>query len=197
MNDATLPSPLAADDGATAVISHRIRPGMTGQYEAWLNEIAAASRVADGVLDWQVVRPIAGLTDAYTVILRFSSHGRLKHWMNSPERAAYIERAKPFLAADDEFFIRTGLDFWFVPQGAKAKLPVRWKQFLVTWSAIFPLSLVSSQLVMPLLHDIGLPHERYVDALLGSGLVVALMVYLVMPRYTRLVQRWLFDHGKP
>ncbi|MCA1323816.1 antibiotic biosynthesis monooxygenase [Herbaspirillum sp. alder98] len=197
MTDPTRPTPLAADDGATAVITHRIRPGMDGPYQAWLNDIAAASRVAEGVLDWQVVRPIAGLTDAYTVILRFSSHARLQHWMDSPERAAHIERARPFLAADDEFFIRSGLDFWFVPQGAKAKLPVRWKQFLVTWSAIFPLSLLSSQLALPLLHDIGLPRERLLDTLLGSGLVVALMVYLVMPRYTRLVQRWLFDHGTP
>jgi len=197
MTDSTRPTPLSADDGATAVITHRIRAGMDGQYEAWLNQIATATRVAEGVLDWQVVRPIADLTNAYTVILRFSSHARLQHWMDSPERASYIERARPFLAADDAFFIRSGLDFWFVPQGAQAKLPVRWKQFLLTWSAIFPLSLLSSQLMLPLLHQIGLPRARLLDTLLGSGLVVALMVYLVMPRYTRLVQRWLFDHGKP
>jgi len=181
-----------ADHGATVVITHRIRHGMHAQYEAWLAEVAASSQAAAGLIDWQVVRPVKGITTAYTVILRFESPQRLQQWMGSAQRAAHIERVKPFLARDDEFFVRSGLDFWFSPEGAKARLPVRWKQFLLTWSAIFPLSLATSQLVLPLLHGAGLPHWRGLDGLIGSGMVVALMVYVVMPRYTRLAQRWLF-----
>jgi antibiotic biosynthesis monooxygenase (ABM) superfamily enzyme len=180
--------------GATVVITHQIREGMQASYEAWLKEIASARKAADGILDWQIVRPLAGINNAYTIILRFASAERLQHWMGSTERAAHIERVKPFLAKDDAFFIRSGLDFWFTPQGAKARVPVRWKQFLITWSAIFPLSLLASQLLLPLLHEIGLPNERYLNALIASGMVVAAMVYVVMPRYTKLVQRWLFDH---
>jgi antibiotic biosynthesis monooxygenase (ABM) superfamily enzyme len=112
--------------------------------------------------------------------------------MNSSERARLIDKVRPFLAKDDEFFVRSGLDFWFTPEGAKAKIPVRWKQFLVTWSAIFPLSLGTSLAVLPILHAMGLPQNRYVDALWASGIIVALMVYLVMPRYTKLLRHWLF-----
>lgn len=183
------------DHGATVVITHHIRHGMHAQYEAWLKQVAAASQSAEGIIDWQVVRPVKGITTAYTVILRFASDQRLHAWMDSPARAGHIERVKPFLAREDEFFVRSGLDFWFTPEGAKAKVPVRWKQFLLTWSAIFPLSLASGQLLMPLLHTLGLPSSRATDGLIASGLVVALMVYLVMPRYTRLAQRWLF--GQP
>ncbi len=43
--------------------------------------------------------------------------------------------------------MRSGLDFWFTPEGAKAKLPTKWKQFLVTWSAIFPLVLAMTALI--------------------------------------------------
>ncbi|KAF1042555.1 MAG: hypothetical protein GAK35_02669 [Herbaspirillum frisingense] len=191
-SDSRPPEP---DHGATVVITHHIRRGMHAQYEAWLNDVAASSQAAAGIIDWQIVRPVRGVSTAYTVILRFASEQRLHQWMDSPERAAHIERVKPFLAKDDEFFVRSGLDFWFTPEGAKAKVPVRWKQFLLTWSAIFPLSLIASQLVLPLLHALGLPQQRYPDALIGSGLVVATMVYVVMPRYTRLAQRWLFDRG--
>jgi antibiotic biosynthesis monooxygenase (ABM) superfamily enzyme len=182
--------------GATVVITHHIRQGMHAQYEAWLKDVAASSQAAEGIIDWQVVRPVKGITTAYTVILRFASEQRLRAWMESPQRAGHIERVKPFLAADDEFFVRSGLDFWFTPEGAKAKVPVRWKQFLLTWSAIFPLSLAASQLALPLLHRLGFPPQRVLDGLLGSGMVVALMVYLVMPRYTRLAQRWLFDRSR-
>ena len=113
--------------------------------------------------------------------------------MNSELRARLIEKARPLLAGDDDFFIRSGLDFWFTPQGAKAKVPVRWKQFLVTWSAIFPLASCIPLAVLPLLRWAGVPAVPSLDTLLVTGTVVFLMVYVVMPRYTRLIQRWLFD----
>jgi antibiotic biosynthesis monooxygenase (ABM) superfamily enzyme len=181
------------DQGATVVITHRVREGQQAGYDDWMNEISSVSTSADGFVDWQIIRPIAGLTATYTVILRFATREQLQNWMNSPERARLIDKVRPLLAKDDEFFVRSGLDFWFTPEGAKAKVPVRWKQFLITWSAIYPLSLGISLVVTPLLHDLGLPQNRYIDALYSSGLVVALMVYLVMPRYTKLLQRWLFD----
>ena len=181
------------DQGATVVITHRVREGQQAGYDDWMNEISSISRSADGLVDWQIIRPIAGLTATYTVILRFATRAQLQNWMNSPVRARLIDKVRPLLANDDEFFVRSGLDFWFTPEGAKAKVPARWKQFLVTWSAIYPLSLRISLAVTPLLHDLGLPQNRYIDALCSSGLVVALMVYLVMPRYTKLLQRWLFD----
>jgi antibiotic biosynthesis monooxygenase (ABM) superfamily enzyme len=183
----------AIDQGATVVITHRVREGQQVGYDHWMNEISSVSRRADGFLDWQIIRPIAGLTATYTVILRFATQKQLQNWMNSPERARLIDKVRPLLAKDDEFSIRSGLDFWFTPEGAKARVPVRWKQFLVTWSAIYPLSLGISLVAMPLLHELGLPQNRYIDALCSSGLLVALMVYLVMPRYTKLLQRWLFD----
>jgi hypothetical protein len=113
--------------------------------------------------------------------------------MGSQERKRLIEKARPLLAKDDDFFIRSGLDFWFTPEGARAKVPVRWKQFLVTWSAIYPLVLGVPQVVAPLLRQLGVPQARYIDTLFVTGTVVSLMVYLVMPRYTKLLRRWLFD----
>jgi antibiotic biosynthesis monooxygenase (ABM) superfamily enzyme len=46
--------------------------------------------------------------------------------------------------------------------------------------------------VLPLVRQLGIPQNHYFDTLLITGTVVLLMVYLVMPRYTRLVQRWVF-----
>jgi hypothetical protein len=47
-------------------------------------------------------------------------------------------------------------------------------------------------IIVPLLRQLGVSHHRYIDTLCVSGAVVALMVYVVMPRYTKLVQHWLF-----
>lgn len=72
-------------------------------------------------------------------------------------------------------------------------MPIRWKQYLVTWSAIFPLALVVPLLVTPLLHFLGLRNNRFVGTFAVTGVVVYRMVYVVMPRYTRLLRRWLFS----
>jgi uncharacterized protein len=181
------------DQGATVVITHRIRDGQQAAYDAWLEEIGPICRSSGGLLDSQTIRPIPGITATYTVILRFDTSANLERWMVSPERRQLIEKVRPLLAQDDDFFIRSGLDFWFTPEGARARVPVRWKQFLITWSAIYPLVLGVLLAVPPVLRQLGIPQDHYFDTLVVTASVVFLMVYLVMPRYTKLVQRWLFN----
>ena len=186
------PSSSTLGRGATAVITHRVRDGQQAGYDAWLNEIGPLCRSYPGHLDLQIIRPIPGLTATYTVIIRFDTREHLQGWMSSQDRKRLIEQVRPLLAQDDDFFIRSGLDFWFTPEGARAKVPVRWKQFLVTWSAIFPLVLVIPLVVALGLRQLGVPPDHYLDSLFITGLVVWLMVYLIMPHYTKLIQRWLF-----
>ena len=183
----------STDEGATVVITHRVRADKHAEYEAWLNEIAPLCRAAPGHLDWHIVRPVPGLTETYTVIIRFDNEVHLRSWMESPTRARLIDRVRALLVQGDDFLIGTGLDFLFAPQGTKAKVPVRWKQYLVTWSAIYPLVLGVPLIIVPLLRWLKLPDSPWLTTLAVTGSVVFLMVYVVMPRYTRLIQRWLFS----
>ena len=181
------------EQGATVVITHRVREGRHADYERWLNQIAPLCKGSPGHLDWHIVRPIPGLTETYTVIIRFDTRAHLQEWMESPARARLIEKVKPLFVTGDDFFISSGLDFWFTPGGARAKVPVRWKQYLVTWSAIFPLVLGAPLVVAPVLRYLGVPNNHLLTTLFVTGTVVYLMVYVVMPRYTKLIQRWLFS----
>lgn len=185
-------SDLASEAGATAVITHRVRSDRHPEYEAWLTEIAPVCRASPGHLDLHVVRPIAGLTETYTIIVRFDTNAHLREWMESSTRNRLIDKVRPLLATGDDFFISSGLDFWFAPKEARARIPIQWKQALVTWSAIYPLVLSVPLIVLPLLRDAGVPENRFIDVAIITAIVVSLMVYVVMPRYTRLIQRWLF-----
>jgi uncharacterized protein len=178
--------------GSSVVITHRVKPNAIDVYEEWLNRISPICRSAPGFLDWHIVRPVAGLTTTYTVIIRFDSDENLRSWMGSRERRSLIDEISTKLLHDDDFVIRSGLDFWFTPEVAKAKLPRRWKQFLLTWSAIYPLVLLVPLLVIPLLEISGLPRNRYIDTLAVTLVVVSLMVYAIMPNYTKLTKKWLF-----
>lgn len=180
------------DAGATVVISHRVRENSHLAYEQWLDEIVPICQAAPGFLDWHIVRPIDGLTQTYAFIIRFDTEAHVRGWMQSPVRIALIDKVNPLLVSGDDFVVQSGLDFWFTPSGAKAALPVRWKQFLVTWSAIFPLVLIAPLAIIPVFEYLQIPQNRLITTLAVTGLVVFLMVYVVMPRVTRLVHRWLF-----
>jgi len=189
---ADLSSEAKPPEGATVVITHRVRHDKHADYEKWVEEIAPLAKVAPGHLDWHIIRPISGLSETYTVIIRFDTNTHLKEWMTSPTRVGLIEKVRPLLVSGDGFFVSSGLDFWFTPSGAKAQVPVRWKQFLVTWSAIYPLVLSVPFIVTPGLRYLGVPDNRFFTTLAVTGIVVCLMVYVVMPRYTNLIHRWLF-----
>ncbi len=187
-----LSSEIIAPEGATVVITHRVRNDKHATYEKWVEEISPLAKEAPGHLDWHIVRPIPGISETYAVIIRFDTDAHLKEWMDSPTRAGLIEKVQPLLVAGDDFFVRSGLDFWFTPAGAKAQVPVRWKQYLITWSAIYPLVLGVSFIAELVLRYFGVSNNRFITTLVVTGIVVCLMVYVVMPRYTKLISRWLF-----
>jgi len=182
----------AKDPLATVVITHKLSEGKHAAYERWLQEVEPLCRAMPGHRDWQVVRPVPGLTDTYTVVIRFDTRDHLRQWMESPERHRLVKQLQPLFSDEDSSVISSGLDFWF-PRGAQAQAPVRWKQYLVTWSAIYPLAMGVPLLVEPALTGIGLHPSHPLTMLVVTAVVVFLMVYVVMPRYTRLIRKWLFN----
>ncbi len=182
-----------SQQGATAFITHQVREDKKNMYENWLKEIASACKSHIGSLDVNVISPIPDLTETYSLIIRFDTPEHLDQWLRSDDCVSFVEKVQPLLGRDEDIFIKSGLDFWFTPEGAKAQLPKRWKQFLVTWSAIYPITLIAQKLVLYSIQLLRIPENFFLNTFLITGIVVWAMVYVVMPRYTRLVQRWLFD----
>jgi len=181
------------EKGATAVITHRVSTAQQPQYEQWLNEIGPICKASPGLLDLHIIRPVAGLTDTYTVIIRYDNHQNLKNWIESESRKRLLSKIDKLLANKEDVYINSGLDFLFSQVGEKPKTPVRWKQFLITWSAIFPLVVSLPLIFAPVLKWLKVPDNHLLNTLIVTGAVVSLMVYVVMPRYTKLVRHWLFN----
>jgi antibiotic biosynthesis monooxygenase (ABM) superfamily enzyme len=177
--------------GASVVITHHILNDRQAKYEKWLSEILPITKHSAGFIDLQIVRPIPDLTYVYTVIIRFDTIENLRNWIESDSRKRMIEKANPLFRKNDNYKIKSGLDFLFESE-SETKVPVRWKQFLVTWSAIYPLSILVPLVSIPLLRFLKIPPFHYSDALLNSGIIVFLMVFVVMPNYTKLIRKWLY-----
>lgn len=133
-----------------------------------------------------MVRPPAG-SRTYTTVVRFDQLEHLQAWLHSPARTRLLDVIEPHLSRADLPEIRTGLEFWVTPPDVAAQQTVRpYKQFLLVLSVIYPLSLV----VPGLLQSLPLPAEA--RGLLAATVIVGLMTYVIMPRYTRLVSAWLY-----
>jgi len=185
------PTTLNPQEIVTSIIVHEVEPDAVAQYEAWLADIRVACSRFPGYLSTDVIRPV-GMSREYATIIRFDGFSSLNAWMQSDVRRQLIEKMRPSLRQGDRYEIKTGLDFWFTPKSAPVKVPTAWKQWLITWTAILPLSIVVPWAVVPTLTHLGLAHDSFMAKAVVTAAIVFLMVYVVMPRYTRLVARWLF-----
>lgn len=178
-----------SDTTVTAIIVHDPSRENWSKYERWLLDIAQACKRFDGYLSTDVIRPVGSQT-TFTVIIRFSSITTLQTWMESDLRREFLYRIDDLLEKGDRYVIKTGLDFWFTPP--QIKPPVRWKQFLITLSAIFPLTILVPTVLAPILGLWQGLSAIVFGKLLIAMCIVGLMVYVIMPRYTRLVSTWLY-----
>jgi antibiotic biosynthesis monooxygenase (ABM) superfamily enzyme len=181
---------LPRPDSVTVVIEQRPRSDAVVAYEAWLKRIVPVAERFPGHRGVHIIRP-GDSGGAYTIALRFDSLLHAEDWFQSDARHELLEEAAPLLVDPESRRTLTGLEFWFdAPSGAK---PVRrYKQFLLTLLAIFPLTMAVpafvawSAGVVPVLQNYVVAHFT------AAVIVVALMAYVVMPRLTRWAAAWLY-----
>lgn len=138
-----------------------------------------------------VIRP-HGAATTYTIVLRFDSHENLKGWIDSETRQRLVQEVRSLLTAEEDFKLQTGLEYWFTPAHSKQPHAKPFKQFLVMLSAIFPLTIAVPWALRPLFESVPMLGTFFIARLLVAAIIVWLVVYANMRRYTRLVAAWLF-----
>jgi uncharacterized protein len=186
------PGSIAGDQSRSVafIITHIIKEGKEKRYEDWLAGILGAVSSCPGYLGREIFRPAQG-TRKYTSIVRFDSQDHLYAWANSDTRQSFISRVGDLLEKGDLHEIRTGIDFWFTPEGVRP--PRSWKQFLLTLSAVYPLSLIIPHLLSPLFSVAPSLGHQLIEGLLMASILTGLLTFVIMPHYTRLVKRWLYE----
>jgi uncharacterized protein len=178
----------------TTTVTRRIKPGHEAAYEQFLAGISGAARAFPGYLGIEVFRPTPGANGEYRIVYRFDSPAHLRSWLDSPEHAAWLQQAEPHAAGPMRTQILTGLEGWFtLPSQPGVPPPPPYKMALVTWVTIFPLITLVVVATAPLLGRLPL----VVRLAVTTGVTVPLMTWVVMPRVTRLLHRWLYPDRRP
>jgi uncharacterized protein len=177
-----------ADDPVTVLYSRRVKPGHEADFEAWAHGIVAAARQFPGHLGASVLG--APGSREYHILFSFADRRSLRAWLESAERHRWLARLGDLLEADRGLQQLTGLETWFKLPGSNVptmKPPPRWKMWLVSLVAVYPLVLVFQALLVPRMTELPLP----LRALLFPLVLLTLMTFVVMPMVTRLLRRWL------
>jgi uncharacterized protein len=178
----------AADDPVTVLYSRRVKPGREADFEAWAWGIVAAARQFPGHLGASVLD--APGSREYHILFSFADRRSLRAWLDSDERRRWLVRVGELLEADRGLQQLTGLETWFKLPGANVPTmtpPPRWKMWLVSLVAVYPLVLAFQVLVVPRMARLPLP----LRALVFPLVLLTLMTFVVMPMVTRALRRWL------
>jgi uncharacterized protein len=176
-------------DPVTTTVSRRVKPGHEPFYEQFLKGIIAAASRFPGHLGVEVFRPEAASGGEYRVVYRFDNGEHLHAWLESDERAAWLERVEPHVIGPMRTQFVTGLETWFtIPSRPATRPPPPYKMALVTWVTIFPLITLAVVILGPLLKELDLVPSLAVT----TAVTVPIMTWLAMPLVTRVLRRWLY-----
>lgn len=174
----------------TLVIQHKVRSDALDTYEEWLKRAVQAARRQPGHLGVNVIRP-EQRGRHFTTVVRFCESARLQDWVNSSERQRMIDEVMPLLDGGDHTEVHADPEFWFTPVGSGAQQPPRWKQAVLTYLVICPMTLLVPALLAPLFAAVPALGGPLAGNLIGNLFVILPVVFFIMPLVTRLAAGWL------
>jgi antibiotic biosynthesis monooxygenase (ABM) superfamily enzyme len=167
------------------VIERRVRAGAESAFKDWSHRFVEAAAHSPGH-EGSSVLGVPNSRSQY-ILLRFASAADLDRWQGSNEFAALTREADAFAPAGEYSETKSGMETWFTlrDRPAPGKVPANWKMALVTWVALLPMVVGLAYIFAPLRLTF------LVEAALSTAIPVAMLTWIVMPRLTRLLYRWL------
>ena len=130
----------------------------------------------------------------YTSIFRYDSVENLRAFEESDMRRRYLAEVVDYVEADAAWQKLTGLELWFTPpRGTVVPQPTRWRMALVMIAVVYGLVVSIGRLVAMVLGDAPAP----LRLLVTIAIEVFFMTYVLMPRLTRWLARWIYPAARP
>ncbi|WP_375402360.1 hypothetical protein [uncultured Sphingomonas sp.] len=173
--------PMHQPSQTAAIITTRLlKPGREDEFARWAERLdEAAKRDADAAGVVRLEQP-SGLVYA---VHRFRTEQDARRWRDAPARHAFDAEAEAFSSGCSQLEIGARIQ---VRVPSETAIP-KWKMWLATWLAVFPLLLALSGLISLFPADLPPPVELAATSLV----MTATLTWLVLPRIRRSLRPWL------
>lgn len=180
-------------DPVTIIVRRRVKPGREAEYEAWLARMMEGAKARfSGYAGVGFHRPERAGGE-YRTVFRFDTLEELEAFEQSDFRAQMLAKGADFFAAASAWERYSGLEFWFdPPKGSKAAQPNPHRMAAVMIAVIFVLIFTVDALLGPLMVE----WPRPLRVLATVVVQVSLMTYVIMPRLTPRIARFIYPKTK-
>jgi antibiotic biosynthesis monooxygenase (ABM) superfamily enzyme len=167
-------------------ITRRVRRGCEAEFQEALREFFQTSFGHGGVLGASMLVPPPGSDSREFGILRsFRNEQERDAFYDSPMFKTWNERARTMTEGEPEYRPLVGLEAWFRSPGTP---PPRWKMALLTWLAVWPVSMIVPALLAPL---IGHSIPKFVFSGVVAAGIVVILTWAAMPLLVKVARPWL------
>ncbi|HSI64431.1 MAG TPA: antibiotic biosynthesis monooxygenase, partial [Candidatus Saccharimonadia bacterium] len=174
------------EEAVHVAITRRVREEHVSAFEKALAEFARDSLAAPGTRGVQFIYPAPGSGSLeYGILRTFSDQTAREAFYESPLYLQWQERVRHMVEGDPTCRDLHGLEAWFRDPGGGH--PPRWKMALVTWSAVWPVSMLIPALFLPVIGF--LPHVLRAG-IISAG-ITATLTWVAMPLLVKAAHRWL------
>ncbi len=183
---------MSHNESVTVVVTRKVKQGRESDYEDWLRRLLEEAKYMKGYLGVKIQKPATGSTE-YTSVFRFDTVENLRKFEESEIRARYLREVIDYVEADAIWKKFTGLEFWFAPpKGTVIPQPSRFRMALVMIAVVFGLVLSIGQLVGMVAVEV----PSHIRLFVTISIEIFLMTYVLMPRITRLLTKWIYPSSK-
>ena len=179
----------ATGTNVTQVIFSSIKPGMEGQYRAWVVKVQRAQAKYPGYRG-NYLQPPAAPGGHWTTLLRYDSQEHLDAWLAAPERAQLLEEAKVFIEQEEHLRLATSFPGWIPIQPVNGVTPPDWKIALLVLLGLFPTVMLELRFLSPILRQFDL--NSSFATFIGNVGSVSATSFITMPLFVRWFGWWLF-----
>jgi antibiotic biosynthesis monooxygenase (ABM) superfamily enzyme len=166
-------------------ITRQVRAGCETEFQQALREFFKTSFAHGGVWGASMLTPPPGSDSREFGILRtFANESERDAFYNSQMFKKWDEHARRLTEGEPVYRQLTGLEAWFrSPQN-----PPRWKMALLTWLAVWPVSMIVSSAIKVALPGT-LPKALF-SGIAALGIVIVL-TWIAMPLLVKFTRNWL------
>ena len=176
------------EESPVALIVHHVARHNEQKFLSAQRDVSELVATFPGYERTVVFPPNPGVHEEWIISVHFDTSANLDRWLESPERAAYLESHKPTIGEYELRKTSMGLDAWFASQDGQAPRPPAWKMVLTVVLVLFPTVMVLNLWVVgPWLQWMNFSERM----LAGNFMSVAILQWIAMPLATAALAWWL------
>lgn len=174
-------------------IVRRVRKSHVEAFERALTDFASRSLADPGSRGVHFIYPTPG-SDVldYGILRSFASTADRDAFYETPLYKDWVAQIEPMVEGEPGIRQVDGLEAWF--RDSQAPMPPRWKMALLTWIAVWPVSMLVPTILLPILGP-AFP-KVLASGVIAAG-IVAILTWIAMPLLVKLAHGWLRPRKSP